>query len=72
MEKKYLGDAVYAETDGFGIGLTTEDGISTTNRIYLEPQVYHALVAYAQSIQSDPQLSTDHARLAASRWGART
>lgn len=40
MSKTYLGDAVYAEADGYGgIMLTTEDGVSTTNSIYLEPEV---------------------------------
>lgn len=34
----YLGDGVYADFDGFGIVLTTEDGIEVTNRIVLEPE----------------------------------
>ena len=42
--KEYLGDSVYADTDGFGIWLTTENGLATdpSNRIYLEPDVYNA------------------------------
>jgi hypothetical protein len=46
MEKTYLGDSVYAENDGFGIILTTENGFGATNTIYLEPQVYQALLDY--------------------------
>jgi hypothetical protein len=30
----------------FALWLTTEDGIRTTNRICLEPEVYHALTEY--------------------------
>lgn len=35
--KSYLGDGAYVEFDGFSVHLTTEDGISTTNRVVLEP-----------------------------------
>ncbi len=46
MQKVYLGDAVYAETDRFGaLVLTTEDGIRATNRIVLEPEALRALIA---------------------------
>ena len=48
MTKEYLGDAVYVEQRDGMLKLTTEDGISTTNTIYLEPEVYAALVAYVQ------------------------
>lgn len=43
--KCYLGDGVYAtRRDGDSrIELTTEDGISETNRIWLEPEVVEAL-----------------------------
>jgi hypothetical protein len=44
--RSYLGDAVYADYDGYHLVLTTEDGISTTNRICLEPSVYEALTHY--------------------------
>ncbi len=37
--KRYLGDGVYGELDGHGILLTTENGISITNSIFLEPEV---------------------------------
>lgn len=47
-EKTYLGDGCYAEFDGFAIDLTTSNGLEVTNRIYLEPEVYLALVAFRQ------------------------
>jgi len=49
--KRYLGDAVYADHDGFALVLTTEDGISVTNRIVLEPEVYAALLEYVKKLQ---------------------
>ena len=48
--KVYLGDAVYAEYDGYHIILTTEDGIRTTNRIALEPSVYFSLRGYVDEV----------------------
>lgn len=45
--KRYVGDGVYADFDGFSIVLTTEDGIRATNRIVLEPEVWTALKDYA-------------------------
>jgi hypothetical protein len=44
--KEYLGDGVYADMDSGMLKLTTEDGISTTNVIYLEPEVVLALLEY--------------------------
>jgi hypothetical protein len=41
--KVYLGDAVYAAVTELGLELTTEDGVSVTNRIVLEPEVLEAL-----------------------------
>lgn len=46
--KIYLGDGVYAEFDGYGIWLTTENGLSRDNTIYLEPEVYRALVSFVE------------------------
>ena len=39
IEKRYLGDAVYVEHDGYHVVLTTSDGIRDTNRICLDPYV---------------------------------
>ncbi len=44
--KQYLGDAVYADFDGFFIVLTTENGVSATNTIMLEPGVAKKLGEY--------------------------
>lgn len=60
--KAYLGDAVYADFDGFAVVLTTEDGIRATNRIVLEPEVVQALEAYVARLRapkSDPRAGTE-------------
>jgi hypothetical protein len=44
--KTYLGDGVYASCDGYHIRLTTENGIETTNEIFLEPAVARKLLEY--------------------------
>ena len=47
MNKAYLGDGVYIECDGLGqVVLTTNDGINTTNIIYLEPEVVQAMIKW--------------------------
>lgn len=43
MERKYLGDGVYADIEKGMIRLTTENGISVSNEIFLELEVYEAL-----------------------------
>ncbi len=48
----YLGDGVYADFDGFAVVLTTEDGVSVTNRIVLEPEVLAALQAYVERLRT--------------------
>ena len=50
--KVYLGDGAYVSFDGWGLSLTTENGISTTNEIYIEPVVWRALVAYVKQLQT--------------------
>ena len=49
--KVYLGDGAYARFDGYGIVLTAENGIRATDTIYLEPEVYRALVAFVDSLK---------------------
>lgn len=49
--KTYLGDAVYADFDGYAIVLTTEDGIRVIDRIVLEPEVYHALTVFVAALK---------------------
>ena len=45
--KRYLGDGVYADFNGYEVILTTEDGTEIpTNTICLEPEVIEALLKY--------------------------
>ena len=48
--KVYLGDSVYAESDGFDIVLTTENGYpdDPRNRIVLEPGVLESLMMFVE------------------------
>ena len=46
--KSYLGDGCYATFDGFAFELLTENGIETTNRVYLEPEVFRAMIDYVR------------------------
>jgi hypothetical protein len=46
-EKVYIGDGAFASFDGFGIWLTTSNGIEDTNRVFLEPAVFEALLRFA-------------------------
>ncbi len=49
--RQYLGDAVYVDLDNGMIRLTTEDGVSVTNEIFLEPFVYEALVKWVERLR---------------------
>jgi len=48
--KEYLGDGVYAIFDGYGIWLHANDHENPTDRIYLEPPVYEALVRFDKRV----------------------
>jgi hypothetical protein len=49
MEKKrYIGDGVYVARAAYGFWLTTEDGISVTNEIFLEPEVLTGLLDFVE------------------------
>ncbi len=50
VTKEYLGDGVYVDVEHGSLKLTTEDGISATNTIWLAPEVASALVDYIKSI----------------------
>lgn len=52
--KQYLGDSVYADFDGYGIVLTTENGYpdDPRNRIVLEPEVLVAFERYVASLKA--------------------
>lgn len=45
-EWTYLGDGLYAQFDGFGIMLHANDHKDPTDRVYLEPFVFNALVEF--------------------------
>jgi hypothetical protein len=49
--KVYLGDGAYAQFDGYAVVLTTENGIETTNRIVLEPEVWEALANFVADLK---------------------
>lgn len=54
MEKKiYLGDSVYASTDGYHIILTTENGMpdDPSNLIAMDDQVLSALDRFRHSLK---------------------
>ena len=52
IEATYIGDSVYASFDGFMIKLETNNGLPTdpSNVIYLEPEVFYALVCFAKRV----------------------
>jgi hypothetical protein len=52
-KKTYLGDAVYASYNGYHIVLTTEDGVTVSNRIFLEPDVFNRLGGFVKMINVD-------------------
>jgi hypothetical protein len=62
MAKRYIGDGVYVDFDGYALVLTTENGIEVTNTIVLEPEVYHNLVADVAELKkaSEPHQGEEH------------
>lgn len=48
--KRYLGDGVYADFDGYALVLTTENGIDAQNTIVIEASVMESLLRYAATI----------------------
>lgn len=49
--KQFIGDGVYADLNAAGqIVLTTENGVSITNTIFLEPEVWRDLVLYVEKL----------------------
>lgn len=51
MEKHYLGDGAYVQFDGWHVVLTTENGISTTNTVCLDPHVLENFEAYVKRLK---------------------
>lgn len=48
----YLGDGVYAISDGYGIWLHTGSHDKPDNRVYLEPELLKALVQFEKNSKS--------------------
>lgn len=46
--KIYLGDGAYVEWNGWAFIITTNNGIESTNEIYLEPEHIAALIRFAK------------------------
>jgi len=53
MTKTYIGDGVYAEFDGYGVVLTTENGIEETNRIVLEPEILAYFLKFVKELNPE-------------------
>lgn len=50
---RYLGDAVYASYDGYGVMLTTghHEPHKASNRIVLEPEIIEAFISYVATLK---------------------
>lgn len=44
MQKEYIGDGIYLSYDGYAYILTTEDGVSVSNLIYIEPEYMDLII----------------------------
>ena len=58
MHEKYIGDGVYAYTDGYYIWLRTER-VAREHLIALEPQVLVRLSLYEAWLRAAPRLVSD-------------
>lgn len=47
----YLGDGLYAEFDGYQVELYASNGISRTNRVFLEPGVLASFLGYVSELR---------------------
>lgn len=47
---RYLGDSVYVQIECGMIKLTTNNGLGASNTIFLEAEVYLALVSYVEEL----------------------
>jgi hypothetical protein len=50
QDRQYLGDGVYAEHDGYQVWLSITDGITTSDLIALDPDVFAALLRYRDRV----------------------
>lgn len=53
IPKRYIGDAVYVDHDGFAVVITTENGIEATNTVYMEPSVLKQFETYIEDVKQD-------------------
>lgn len=49
--KEYLGDGLYADYDGEHIVLTAENGITATDTVYLNREVFEALLSFEKRLR---------------------
>lgn len=49
----YLGDALYANFDGYQIELFTFNGLGVTNQIYLDTETLKCFLSYVERIRND-------------------
>lgn len=59
QNRSYLGDGVYVSIECGMIKLTTSDGIRQTNEIFLEHEVYEALIKYVNRIKEQASQEVD-------------
>ncbi len=55
-DKQYLGDGVYIANDGYHLVLTTENGIETTNTIYMDGNVVASFHRYIEWLKEKSKL----------------
>jgi hypothetical protein len=58
--KRYLGDGVYAEWDGFRLTLTVENGYEVLQSIVVDPDVYIALLDFGKVVGLTPPNGEAH------------
>ena len=53
--KRYIGDSVYAEFDGWGIKLTTENGLPSdpSNTIYLHDTIWEPINLFIKQCKGE-------------------
>lgn len=53
IPKDYMGDGIYIEDQGYGIRLTTENGISVQNEILFGNPEWKAIQHYMKRVEED-------------------
>ena len=56
LPKEYIGDGIYIQDRGYGIVLTTENGVSIQNEIHIEPMKFKAIERYIKRIREDDRM----------------